>query len=449
MIPTPRGSRVARDAIVTLVRSGRATSRADIARITGLSPTTVAARVGELMSQGYLQEGTAAPSRGGRPPRMLQMRPGAGTVVSIALGERHAAIGLYDAAGEEVTQHREPIDIADGPEVVLRLVAERVKSMDDEHPTGGPLLAACIGIPGPVSSHSGRVVAPARMPGWNGTDVQELIRPYLGVPVVVENDANLMTLGEHAVSDDPVDDMVFIKVGSGIGSGIIARGVLHKGAHGFAGDISHVPVPDAPSVPCSCGRVGCLDAVASGSALVHALAESGIQVRTTDDLLVLARDAHPQTTQILRAAGLNTGLVLATIVNFFNPARLVVGGNLSRADAFVAGLRSALYTQCPPMITDGLHIVVSRTGQHAAVTGGAQAALDHAFSGSRDACEALDDSRDPVAEGRTRPRPASPTPPTAPGSGTRTPPASTPPPSSPGRPAGRSRTPPATPGSAF
>ncbi|WP_369140925.1 ROK family transcriptional regulator [Modestobacter versicolor] len=378
--PVADRSATSPSAVLALVRRGRATSRADVARETGLSATTAAARVEMLIRRGYLVETGTGPSAGGRPPRRLELRGGAGLVVAVSLGERHAAIAVLDAAGRQVAERHLPTVVSDGPEAVLRTVVtaveEAVAAVDD----APPLLAMCVGVPGPVSARTGLVVSPARMPGWNGADVAAIVRQWLPVPVIVQNDANLMALGEHGAGGSPTEDMVFVKVGSGIGCGVVAGGVLHVGGGGFAGDISHTTVPGAPPVPCSCGRVGCLDAVASGAALVEQLAERGVPSGGTEGMLDLARDAHPLTTQLLREAGGSTGTVLSTILNFYNPARLVIGGHLSSAEAFVAGVRSAIYAQCPPMITDTLEIAVSRVGPQAAVLGAAREALDLAFS---------------------------------------------------------------------
>ncbi|MEY9853029.1 putative NBD/HSP70 family sugar kinase [Leifsonia sp. EB41] len=147
----------------------------------------------------------------------------------------------------------------------------------------------------------------------------------------------------------------------------------------MAGDISHVTVPGAPDVLCSCGRVGCLDAVAGGAAIVQALRRAGVEVADTRDVLALARDAHPLATLMLREAGLRTGGVLATIMNFFNPQRLVLGGILGEAEAFVAGVRSAIYSDCLPMITDQLDIAVSAAKQEAGIRGAGRLVLDALF----------------------------------------------------------------------
>jgi predicted NBD/HSP70 family sugar kinase len=214
------------------------------------------------------------------------------------------------------------------------------------------------------------------MPGWNGVDVAELMASIAGVPARVENDANAMAVGEYIVSGRSVGDLVLVKAGSSIGTGVLAAGVLHRGFRGMAGDVSHTAVADAPPVLCSCGRLGCLDAVAGGAAIVRSLREAGVEVDDTAGVVALARDAHPLATKLLREAGARTGAVLANVVNFFNPQRLVLGGGLSAADAFTAGVRSSVYDLCLPISTDGLEIVVSEAGADGGSVGVAAIVLE-------------------------------------------------------------------------
>lgn len=214
------------------------------------------------------------------------------------------------------------------------------------------------------------------MPGWDGLDVAAELTRLAGVPAVVDNDANLMALGEHISRGADVDDFVFVKASSSIGGGVIVGSQLHHGHHGMAGDISHVIVHGAPSTPCSCGRNGCLDAVAGGAAIVASLQEAGVAVTDTPQVLELARNGHPLATQMLREAGIRTGTILATVVNFSNPQRIVLGGTLSEAGAFVAGVKSAIYTECLPLATDGLEIDVSQAKERGGIIGAAHVMLD-------------------------------------------------------------------------
>jgi predicted NBD/HSP70 family sugar kinase len=201
------------------------------------------------------------------------------------------------------------------------------------------------------------------------------------VPVLVDNDANLMALGELATS--PASHLVFVKAGTGIGCGVVAAGRLHRGGVGAAGDISHLAVHGYEDVACSCGRTGCLDTVASGAALVRDLTAAGVEVADTAAVVELAGDAEPTTTRLLREAGRATGEILATIVNFFNPDVLVIGGQFSRAEAFVASIRSTLYDRCLPMATEHLQITTTRSGPRAGILGGGHLALEHLLDPER------------------------------------------------------------------
>ncbi len=366
-------------AMLGLIRSGQARSRAEIARVTGLSPTTVAQRVDVLIDAGYVREAGMGVSQGGRRPRALEVDPTTGVVCAVDLGSQHATFGLLDLSGRLIATRRERIDIAEGVEPILTWMVGVADALVAEHAEPGQRLRGFgIGVPGPVDSRTRTLVSPSRMPGWTGVDVAAAVTDLTGLPTVVDNDANLMALGEHGL-DRSVADLVFVKVGSSIGCGVIASGSLHHGHHGMAGDISHVTVPDAPPVLCSCGRTGCLDAVAGGRAIVRALRDAGVQVDSVDDVLALARDAHPLATRMLREAGTRVGRVLATIMNFFNPQRLVLGGILGEAEAFVAGVRSAIYLECLPMITDELEIVVSQAKEQAGILGAGGLVLDRIF----------------------------------------------------------------------
>ncbi len=366
-------------AILGLIRSGHSRSRAEIARSTGLSPSTVAQRIDALISAGYVREAGEGVSQGGRRPRTLEVDPSTGVVCAVDLGSHHATFGLADLSGRVLAVRNETMDIADGPRRILTWIMAVAEEMRAEHAEPGQRLRGFgIGLPGPVDS-SGLMVSPSRMPGWNGVDVAAMMTSLSGLPAATDNDANLMALGEHVSRHDDVQHFVFVKAGSSIGCGVIASGELYHGFHGMAGDISHVAVPGAPPVLCSCGRTGCLDAVAGGAAIVQALRRAGVEVADTNEVLALARDAHPLATQMLREAGTRVGGVLATIMNFFNPQRLVLGGILGEAEAFVAGVRSTIYFECLPMVTDNLDIAVSVAKDRAGIQGAGRLVLDKLF----------------------------------------------------------------------
>jgi predicted NBD/HSP70 family sugar kinase len=265
------------------------------------------------------------------------------------------------------------VRIAEGPDAVLAWVHSVLEP--------NQLRGVTIGVPGPVDARTGHVVSPSRMPGWHRVSISEAMARHGLATVLVDNDANLMALGEHGVA--PADHMVFVKAGAGIGCGVIASGRLHHGSVGAAGDISHLPVPGREDVECSCGRGGCLDAVASGAALVRDLTSAGVRVTEPADVVALAGDAEPTATRLLREAGRATGELLATVVNFFNPDALVIGGQLSRAEPFVASVRAAVFARCLPMATEELQVRTSQTGSLAGVTGGARLMIEHLLDPER------------------------------------------------------------------
>lgn len=347
-------------ALFTLVREGRAGSRADLARLTGLSASTVTQRVEELMSASYLVESGHGASSGGRRPRLVEVSVDAHAVAGIDLGEDELILALVSRSGAVVAERRVPFAPGEGPgEVVARAVALAYE-LAAQHERA--LEGVALSVPGPVDASGERLISPIRMPGWNGVNVRALMQQHTALPVLVENDANAMALGEYLARDGEAEQLISVKAGTGIGAGIVIGGEVYRGFGGVAGDISHVAIGVGESVLCSCGRSGCLDVVASGSAIVATLRAQGIAVSSLAEVMALAADAHPHAMGALREAGARLGTVLSTIINFFNPHALVLGGSLARADAFVAGVRQSIFTLCLPMSTDRLEISVARAG---------------------------------------------------------------------------------------
>jgi predicted NBD/HSP70 family sugar kinase len=377
---SPRVAPDSPGAVLQLIRSKTVTSRAHLAKHLGVSASTAGLRVQALIDHGYLWETPDGLPNRGRRPRRLTLSPDFGEVIAIDLGSNHATVGMFGTRGNKlrdmiVTNLR----IEEGPEVVLKRIHNEIRRNVTPPKR---LLGITVGLPGPVDTVEGWVVSPSRMPGWHMVDVvSELSRYGYPVPILVENDANLMALGEHEA--DPVDHMVFVKAGTGIGCGVIASGQLHRGSSGAAGDISHLPVPGREDVRCSCGRNGCLDAVASGAALVRDLRAMGVPIEQPLDLVIMADDAEPTVTRVLREAGRVTGELLATVVNFFNPDALVVGGHLSRAKPFVASLRAAVFERCLPLATENLQVRSTRRGHLVGAQGGARLMIEYVLDPER------------------------------------------------------------------
>lgn len=366
-------------AVLQLIRSGVASDRANLAKRIGVSASTAGLRVQALINHGYLRETQDGTPRGGRRPRQLALRPDFGEVMAIDLGSHHVTVAKLDMNGTLVQSVTNGVRIEDGPDKVLGRVHTLIRRFVTAPKR---LLGITVGVPGPVDTRTGQIVSPSRMPGWNRLEVPvELARYGYPVPILVDNDANLMALGEH--EDNPVNHMVFVKAGTGIGCGVIASGRLHRGAVGAAGDISHLPVPGSEDVACSCGRNGCLDAVASGAALVRDLNAAGVRVDNPAEVVALASDGEPTAVRLLREAGHATGELLATVVNFFDPDALVIGGQLSRAESFVASVRAAVFERCLPMATEKLQVRATRMGSFCGIYGGARLMIEHLLAPER------------------------------------------------------------------
>ena len=255
--------------------------------------------------------------------------------------------------------------------------------------------AVGIGVPGPVSFRDGVPVSPPIMPGWDRYPVRELLSREHGCPAVVDNDVNIMAIGErHGGVAHSVDDFLFVKIGTGIGCGIYLSGEVYRGTDGCAGDIGHIQV-DAHGPMCSCGNVGCLEALFSGAALARdaaAAARSGTSPALAERLAAARRRSPPWTSptappratstciQLIRDGGRRVGGVLAGLVSFINPSMIVIGGGLAQlGHILLAEIRSVVYRRSLPLATGNLPVVLSELGPRAGVAGAAVLASDVAF----------------------------------------------------------------------
>ena len=308
--------------LLELIRAGEAVTRADLARRTGLARSTVAHRVAALLALRLVYEAGERASTGGRPPTVLAFNAAAGAVLVADLGATRARVALCDLAGAPLVEEAHDIDITDGPEAVLAWLHERFTRLLR---VGGrapsDIRGIGLGLPGPIAFGVGQPVEPPIMPGWDAFSVPQWFARRYDAPVLVDNDVNLMALGEHRHHERGSEAMLFVKVGTGIGCGIIAAGgKIYRGAQGAAGDIGHIRVSGHDDVICRCGNVGCLEAVASGGALARALSRGRTDgPRSSRDVLELVRAGNDAAAQAVHEAGGQLGGVLAGCVNFFNP----------------------------------------------------------------------------------------------------------------------------------
>lgn len=359
--------------IFQILRDGHARTKAELAALTGLARSTVALRVDALLAAGLLRPAGEAASTGGRPPARVGFNPRAGLVLAVDLGATHATVAVADLAGVILDSRTRTIDIGDGPERLLDTIltdgGELLRATSDE---GLPLVGVGIGVPGPVEHSTGRPTNPPIMPGWDRFDVPAYVQRTFDVPVLVDNDVNILALGEQATSWPQVDDLIFVKVSTGIGAGIIAGGQLQRGAQGSAGDMGHVQVPSGAGSTREPDDDRDLEALASGSALAIALRAEGLDAHSPADVVALVRSGNTSAIEATRQAGRHVGEVLATVVNLLNPSIIVLGGSIARAgEHLLAGVREIVYRRSIPLATQHLAIVQSQAGDRAAVLGAA------------------------------------------------------------------------------
>ncbi|NES27841.1 ROK family protein [Micromonospora terminaliae] len=364
----PSISATLRDQTLSLLASGTVTSRADLIEALQVAPSTVTSVVRRLLEEGVILEEGVGRSTGGRRPRILRLRETKGILAVAELGGRHARVGLCAPDGALRTTEEVAIDIAAGPTEVFEVVGATVERLQAAAP-GQELLGVGVALPGPVEFPGGRLIGPARMPGWSGVDARARLAERFPVPVVVDNDAKAAAIGEYVTRRNEFGDMIYVKAGTGIGACLVSGGQIYRGGRGLSGDVTHVRVADSGERECSCGSRGCLETVASGAALARQLTEQGSPATTIREIVAAVSDADPTVVTMVRHAGRLLGVALSGLVNFLNPDAVVIGGALSSLDVYVAATRGMLYERCLPSMTQSLTIEASVAGPDAALVG--------------------------------------------------------------------------------
>ncbi|MBX6355566.1 MAG: ROK family transcriptional regulator [Micromonosporaceae bacterium] len=378
--------------MLRLLRDEGAISRAELADKLAVPRPRLLAELERLVATGYVAEAGMAASRGGRRSTLVELNPHL-RFAAVDLGASSIDVEVTNGRLEPVTAYAEPADIRTGPRAILQRVNELLAKAKSDG-AYERLDAIGIGVPGPVSFRDGVPVSPPIMPGWDRFPVREFLTREHGCPAVVDNDVNIMAIGErHGGVAHSVDDFLFVKIGTGIGCGIHLFGEVYRGTDGCAGDIGHIQV-DSHGPVCSCGNVGCLEAMFSGAALAReaaAAARSGASPALAERLAssgaVTARDVAEGASEgditcikLIRDGGRRLGGVLASLVSFANPSMIVIGGGLAQlGHILLAEIRSVVYRRSLPLATGNLPVVLSELGPRAGVTGAAVLASDVAF----------------------------------------------------------------------
>jgi predicted NBD/HSP70 family sugar kinase len=365
--------------LLRLIRSGPPRTRAEVGELTGWARVTVNVRIDELLDARLLCAAGAANGGRGRPAARFAFDASQGTLLIADVGASAARVARCDLDGQVLAQSTVPLRIGDGPGAVLDLVAEQLEALRSA--TDAPLWGLGISLPGPIEASTGRVVSPPIMTGWNDAVVPALLADRYPVPILVLNDSNAMAWGEHVRADPPADDLLLVKVGTGVGAGIVSNGQIVHGAQGAAGDLGHTLAQaasrqDAPPL-CRCGKTGCIEAYAGGWAIARDLVADGETVTGLDDVLRLLESGNPRAIQRIREAGRVLGSGLALAVSLLNPSEIVVAGQLAVAgEHLLSGIREHVAANSLPLATRDLRIRISDIPNEVGVTGVAHALAD-------------------------------------------------------------------------
>ncbi|WP_028651064.1 ROK family transcriptional regulator [Nocardioides halotolerans] len=358
-------------------------SRADLVRASGLSRTTVSSLVADLIRTGQVTEtdDRARPHKGGsgRPPVQVRLSAPAGGVVGVDVGHGHVRVAVADRLGTVVAEDHALVDVdAHGTEVLDRAAA-MVRALAAQSGLGSELQAVGMCVPAPLDRRSSRIRT-GIMPGWQGLLPADELERRLGVPVHADNDANLGALAElhHGIARGR-HDVVYLKVASGVGAGIVLGGRLHRGASGIAGELGHVQVGEDGPV-CRCGNRGCVETMVSASRLLELLRPAYGEPLAIDQVLSLDAEGDAGVRRVLSDAGRTVGRAVADLANSLNPELVVVGGTLGRSRSLVEGLRASIDRYAQPDTAAALEVVAGELGDRSEVVGAVALAISHVAS---------------------------------------------------------------------
>ena len=362
-----------RKRVIDALRVRGVASRADLARLTGLSRSTVSTIVGDLVESGLAGEREAALDDGevhtGRPPVMVSLNRSAGVALGIDFGHRHLRVAVSDLSHTVLAETWCELDVDHSSKEGLDRAAEFVELvLDEAGAERDHVIGAAMGLPAPIDS--GSVQEHSILPGWVGVDAAGEASDRLGLPVEVENDANLGALAEYTWgAAKRRSEVVYLKVSSGIGAGLISGGRLQHGVSGTAGEVGHMVITDGGPV-CRCGNRGCLEAIASSRAVADLLSESRREPVSPTQLLELSDGGDAAAQKLIGDAGQAIGVAVASLCNILNPKCVIVGGDLAAAgDVLLEPMRDVVTRMALPSAAADLELVAAVLGDRAEMLG--------------------------------------------------------------------------------
>ncbi len=383
---------------IDLVRKYGECTKADLVAFTDYSRTKITTCIDSLLDKKILVINEATEYSGGRRAKTFRLNEKLALVAGFDVGATSIDVAISDFAGALLTHHAEPASVKDGPIKILGRACSLLEGMLKEHGLKPESLNGLgVGVPGPVDFSAGTLVSPPIMPGWDSYPIIPTIQQWFpAANVVVDNDVNVMALAELSLgAARGVENLIFVKIGTGIGAGIVCEDNMYRGSNGCAGDIGHICV-DKSGPLCHCGNRGCLETIAGGAAIAERAllaAQSGKspillqhyerngQLLRAEDVGEAAREGDAVATEIIRESGQIVGEVLASLVNFYNPEMIVIGGGISNlGNLLLSSVRQAIFNRSLPLATRNLQIVFSEIGANAGIFGAVSLALNYLFT---------------------------------------------------------------------
>ncbi|MDQ4492260.1 ROK family transcriptional regulator [Sinomonas sp. ASV486] len=360
--------------ILELIRTAGGLSRQQLLSATGMSRATLYERLDALGRAGYVYEAEALAATGGRRSRNIRFDDRGRVILALALGQTRATASVADTDGSVLRSVTLDHDIADPAEDVLAPLVEAGQSLLASREASESLIGVGVGFPAPIEAGTGRLVHATTVPTWRADAAVTLLGGTWDVPLVVENDAMAAALGERSGDDET---LVYVKVGTGIGCGIVIDGSILRGARGAAGSIGHIRMAREGPI-CRCGRHGCLAAFSSGLAISHNFSSN--RHLGLDEIRVAAEQGDEEVNQILRSAADILGSALSATITTINPHRLVLGGRIGSLPVFIDGVRERVLTDVVERISDGLAVDAGAPDDRSAVRGLATLVMRKVFA---------------------------------------------------------------------
>ncbi|MFE4588793.1 ROK family transcriptional regulator [Streptomyces laurentii] len=355
--------------VVRAVRTAGSLTQAEIARATGLSAATVSNIVRELKDGGTVE--VTPTSAGGRRARSVSLSGDAGVVVGVDFGHTHLRVAIGNLAHQVLAETAEPLDVDGSAEEGFDRAEELVKRLIEESGIRrDKVVGVGLGVPGPIDVSSGTLGSTSILPGWSGISPADELADRLGVPVHVDNDANLGALGELVWgSGRGVSDLAYIKVAGGVGAGLVIDGRVYRGPGGTAGEIGHITLDESGPV-CRCGNRGCLETFASARYVLPLLQPTHGADLTMERVVQLAREGDPGCRRVIADVGRHIGSAVASLCNLLNPSRVILGGDLAEAGEIVlAPIRDSVARYAIPSAARRLVLAPGALGSRAEVLG--------------------------------------------------------------------------------